>query len=92
MDNLTLDKSTLDCLQIVVPDFLYELAPTFQRPLMDAVVEAGDTVMFTCKVCGRPRPTVTWRGPDQSILSNGPTMVVGYTDDGTTTLQVYTVH
>uniref|UniRef100_A0A8C7E759 non-specific serine/threonine protein kinase n=1 Tax=Naja naja TaxID=35670 RepID=A0A8C7E759_NAJNA len=46
------------------------VAPEFLVPLVDITCLLGDTVMLQCKVCGRPKPTITWKGPDQNILDN----------------------
>jgi len=53
----------------VSPCFL-PVAPEFLVPLVDITCLLGDTVMLQCKVCGRPKPTITWKGPDQNILDN----------------------
>ncbi|KAF3833685.1 hypothetical protein F7725_024889 [Dissostichus mawsoni] len=42
----------------------------FLVPLSDVTCDDAESVTLRCKVCGRPRPTVTWKGPDQSTLSN----------------------
>ena len=44
------------------------VAPEFLVPLVDVTCLLGDTVILQCRVCGRPKPTITWKGPDQSIL------------------------
>lgn len=44
--------------------------PEFLIPVSDVMCESGDSVTLRCKVCGRPRATVTWRGPDNNALSN----------------------
>lgn len=46
------------------------VAPEFLVPLVDITCLLGDTVMLQCKVCGRPKPTITWKGPDQNMLDN----------------------
>lgn len=48
----------------------FPVAPEFLVPLVDITCLLGDTVMLQCKVCGRPKPTITWKGPDQNILDN----------------------
>ena len=47
---------------------LATVAPDFLVPLVDVTCLLGDTVTLQCKVCGRPKPTITWKGPDQNIL------------------------
>ncbi len=44
--------------------------PEFLIPVSDVACESGDSVTLRCKVCGRPRATITWRGPDNNTLSN----------------------
>ena len=44
--------------------------PEFLIPVSDIACESGDSVTLRCKVCGRPRATVTWQGPDNNTLSN----------------------
>lgn len=46
------------------------VAPEFLVPLVDITCLLGDTVMLQCKICGRPKPTITWKGPDQNMLDN----------------------
>ena len=50
---------------------MFELPASFPVLLSDVTVIQGDHALFTCKVCGRPRPTVTWRAPDGTILTSG---------------------
>ncbi|KAL4608981.1 kalirin-like isoform X1 [Arapaima gigas] len=59
------------------------LAPEFLVPLSDVTCALGETVHLRCKVCGRPKPVVTLRGPDQNlILSNSRfTIEIGETSD-----------
>ncbi|KAM4026041.1 kalirin isoform 3-T3 [Anomaloglossus baeobatrachus] len=55
-------------MEIMNPNFIQEVAPEFLLNLADVICVVGDTVTLRCKVCGRPKPHVTWRGPDQSVL------------------------
>ncbi|XP_071978224.1 kalirin isoform X14 [Engystomops pustulosus] len=55
-------------MQIMNPNFIQEVAPEFLLNLADIICVVGDTVTLHCKVCGRPKPNITWRGPDQNIL------------------------
>ncbi|KAG8548579.1 hypothetical protein GDO81_024899 [Engystomops pustulosus] len=55
-------------MQIMNPNFIQEVAPEFLLNLADVICVVGDTVTLHCKVCGRPKPNITWRGPDQNIL------------------------
>uniref|UniRef100_A0A8C2JXN5 Rho guanine nucleotide exchange factor 25 n=1 Tax=Cyprinus carpio TaxID=7962 RepID=A0A8C2JXN5_CYPCA len=45
------------------------MAPEFLTPLADVTCALGETVVLCCKVCARPKPTVTLKGPDQITLS-----------------------
>lgn len=74
---------------MLAPDFVYEVAPTFQERLSDVTVGCGDSASLTCRVCGRPRPLVTWQGPDQSvILSSTPGYSLSVSEDGIAALHV----
>uniref|UniRef100_A0A8D0CMK3 non-specific serine/threonine protein kinase n=1 Tax=Scleropages formosus TaxID=113540 RepID=A0A8D0CMK3_SCLFO len=46
------------------------MAPEFLIPLSDVTCAFGETVVLCCKVCGRPRPTITLKGPDQNLVVN----------------------
>ncbi|XP_029140287.1 kalirin [Protobothrops mucrosquamatus] len=63
-----LDPNT--SMEIINPNFIQEVAPEFLVPLVDITCLLGDTVMLQCKICGRPKPTITWKGPDQNMLDN----------------------
>uniref|UniRef100_A0A8C2PWH6 non-specific serine/threonine protein kinase n=1 Tax=Cyprinus carpio TaxID=7962 RepID=A0A8C2PWH6_CYPCA len=45
------------------------VAPEFLTPLADVTCALGETVVLCCKVCARPKPTITLKGPDQSLES-----------------------
>ncbi|NWX55533.1 KALRN protein, partial [Promerops cafer] len=71
--------------------FFFTVAPEFLVPLVDITCLLGDTVMLQCKVCGRPKPTITWKGPDQNILDNDnstATYTVSSCDSGELTLKI----
>ena len=70
------------------PDIMFESVPTFQDTLSDMYVREGDSLLLTCHVCGRPRPTITWRGPDRMVLRNSDTVNMAYTEDGIASLEV----
>ncbi|XP_073502231.1 kalirin-like [Phyllobates terribilis] len=55
-------------MEIMNPNFIQEVAPEFLLNLADIICVVGDTVTLRCKVCGRPKPNISWRGPDQSVL------------------------
>ncbi|XP_064926563.1 kalirin isoform X7 [Columba livia] len=84
-----LDPNT--SMEIINPNFIQEVAPEFLVPLVDITCLLGDTVMLQCKVCGRPKPTITWKGPDQNILDNDnstATYTVSSCDSGELTLKI----
>jgi len=56
--------------------------------LKDASVSAGDVAVFTCRVCGKPRPNVLWTGPDRTQISFSMQTLCDYFDDGLARLQV----
>ncbi|MEQ2166133.1 hypothetical protein GOODEAATRI_024562 [Goodea atripinnis] len=41
-----------------------------EGPINDVTCDNGESVTLRCKVCGRPRATITWRGPNESNLTN----------------------
>uniref|UniRef100_A0A8C0FTC3 non-specific serine/threonine protein kinase n=1 Tax=Bubo bubo TaxID=30461 RepID=A0A8C0FTC3_BUBBB len=46
------------------------IPPEFIIPLSEVTCETGETIVLRCKVCGRPKASVTWKGPDHNTLSN----------------------
>ncbi|POI35391.1 hypothetical protein CIB84_000857 [Bambusicola thoracicus] len=87
-----LDPNT--SMEIINPNFIQEVAPEFLVPLVDITCLLGDTVMLQCKVCGRPKPTITWKGPDQNILDNDnstATYTVSSCDSGELMLKICNV-
>ncbi|XP_036208935.1 kalirin isoform X21 [Myotis myotis] len=84
-----LDPNT--SMEILNPNFIQEVAPEFLVPLVDVTCLLGDTVTLQCKVCGRPKPTITWKGPDQNILdtdSSSATYSVSSCESGEITLKI----
>uniref|UniRef100_A0A2K6N6A0 Kalirin RhoGEF kinase n=1 Tax=Rhinopithecus bieti TaxID=61621 RepID=A0A2K6N6A0_RHIBE len=84
-----LDPNT--SMEILNPNFIQEVAPEFLVPLVDVTCLLGDTVVLQCKVCGRPKPTITWKGPDQNILdtdNSSATYTVSSCDSGEITLKI----
>uniref|UniRef100_UPI003AAE5F69 kalirin n=1 Tax=Centroberyx gerrardi TaxID=166262 RepID=UPI003AAE5F69 len=57
-------------MELLNPNFIQEVSPEFLVPLSDVVCAFGETVVLCCKVCGRPKPSVTLKGPDQSPVVN----------------------
>lgn len=58
--------------------FAPPVPPEFLVPLSDVTCDNGDGVTLRCKVCGRPRAAVTWRGPDQSNLTSNGHFSIAY--------------
>ncbi|KAM9852577.1 LOW QUALITY PROTEIN: triple functional domain protein-like [Aulostomus maculatus] len=56
--------------KLLNPNLICNAPPVFLIPLSNAACESGDSVTLRCKVCGRPQPTITWRGPDNNTLYN----------------------
>ncbi|NXD43395.1 KALRN protein, partial [Copsychus sechellarum] len=87
-----LDPNTsMEIKRVCVPMVFLTVAPEFLVPLVDITCLLGDTVMLQCKVCGRPKPTITWKGPDQNILDNDnstATYTVSSCDSGELTLKI----
>lgn len=54
----------------VFSDVSCAVAPEFLNPLSDVVCAFGETVVLCCKVCGRPKPSVTLKGPDQNPVTS----------------------
>lgn len=51
-------------------NLLFPVPPEFIIPLSEVTCETGETIVLRCKVCGRPKASVTWKGPDHNTLSN----------------------
>uniref|UniRef100_A0A8C9SCC1 non-specific serine/threonine protein kinase n=1 Tax=Scleropages formosus TaxID=113540 RepID=A0A8C9SCC1_SCLFO len=62
-------------MELLNPNFIQEVAPEFLIPLSDVTCAFGETVVLCCKVCGRPRPTITLKGPDQNLLFSTVTVL-----------------
>uniref|UniRef100_A0A4W5JTK1 non-specific serine/threonine protein kinase n=1 Tax=Hucho hucho TaxID=62062 RepID=A0A4W5JTK1_9TELE len=56
--------------KLLNPNYIYDVSPEFLVPLSEVTCDNGESVTLRCKVCGRPKATVTWRGPDQTTLNN----------------------
>uniref|UniRef100_A0A8C8H393 non-specific serine/threonine protein kinase n=1 Tax=Oncorhynchus tshawytscha TaxID=74940 RepID=A0A8C8H393_ONCTS len=54
------------------------IQPEFLVPLSEVTCDNGESVTLRCKVCGRPKATVTWRGPDQTTLNNNGHHCIAY--------------
>uniref|UniRef100_A0A8C2IST8 non-specific serine/threonine protein kinase n=1 Tax=Cyprinus carpio TaxID=7962 RepID=A0A8C2IST8_CYPCA len=56
--------------KLLNPNYIYDVPPEILIPLSDVTCDKGECVTLRCKVCGRPKATVTWKGPDQKTLAN----------------------
>uniref|UniRef100_A0A673HK75 non-specific serine/threonine protein kinase n=1 Tax=Sinocyclocheilus rhinocerous TaxID=307959 RepID=A0A673HK75_9TELE len=56
--------------KLLNPNYIYDVPPEILVPLSDVTCDKGECVTLRCKVCGRPKATVTWMGPDQKTLTN----------------------
>uniref|UniRef100_A0A671R0L5 non-specific serine/threonine protein kinase n=1 Tax=Sinocyclocheilus anshuiensis TaxID=1608454 RepID=A0A671R0L5_9TELE len=64
--------------KLLNPNYIYDVPPEILVPLSDVTCDKGECVTLRCKVCGRPKATVTWKGPDQKTLtSNGHFSITG---------------
>ncbi|GCC25469.1 hypothetical protein chiPu_0003879, partial [Chiloscyllium punctatum] len=72
-------------------DMFLLVPPEFINPLTDVTCETGETVTLKCKVCGRPKATITWKSPDQSILTNDGHSSITYSDSGEARLKILNV-
>ena len=68
---------------------MFEMRPSIVTPLTNVMVQAGGTATFTCRVCGRPRPNVTWTFNNNISVVTDYRTDIAYIEDGTVTLQVY---
>ncbi|XP_046874576.1 triple functional domain protein-like [Hypomesus transpacificus] len=74
--------------KLLNPNYIYDVAPEFLLPLSDVTCDNGESVTLRCKVCGRPKATVTWKGPDQSTLTNNGHFSTAYSETGEATLRI----
>uniref|UniRef100_A0A8C9XHR0 non-specific serine/threonine protein kinase n=1 Tax=Sander lucioperca TaxID=283035 RepID=A0A8C9XHR0_SANLU len=74
--------------KLLNPNFIHDALPEFLIPVRDVACEGGDSVTIKCKVCGRPRATVTWRGPDNNTLSNNGQYSITYSETGEAALRI----
>ncbi|XP_008302104.1 kalirin-like [Stegastes partitus] len=74
--------------QLLNPNFIQEVAPEFLVPLSDVVCAFGETVVLCCKVCGRPKPSVTLKGPDQNPVTSNSRFTIDIRDTGDILLKV----
>ncbi|XP_051245578.1 triple functional domain protein isoform X5 [Dicentrarchus labrax] len=74
--------------KLLNPNYIYDVPPEFLVPLSDVTCDNGESVTLRCKVCGRPRAAVTWKGPNQSNLTNNGHFSIAYSDTGEATLRI----
>nr|XP_043908530.1 triple functional domain protein-like isoform X2 [Solea senegalensis] len=74
--------------KLLNPNYIYDVPPEFLVPLSDVTCDSGESVTLRCKVCGRPRAAVTWKGPNQSNLTNNGHFSIAYSDTGEATLRI----
>lgn len=74
--------------KLLNPNYIYDIPPELLVPLSDVTCDNGESVTLRCKVCGRPRTSVTWKGPDQSTLTNNGHFSIAYSDTGEATLRI----
>lgn len=74
--------------KLLNPNYIYDVAPEFLVPLSDVTCDSGESATLRCKVCGRPKPSVTWKGPDQSTLGNNGHFSISYSETGESTLRI----
>ncbi|XP_048850160.1 triple functional domain protein isoform X5 [Brienomyrus brachyistius] len=74
--------------KLLNPNYIYDVPPEVLLPLSDVTCDIGECVTLRCKICGRPRATVTWKGPDQNTLTNNGHFSMAYSDTGEATLRI----
>ncbi|XP_026139914.1 triple functional domain protein isoform X3 [Carassius auratus] len=74
--------------KLLNPNYIYDVPPEFVVPLIEVVCDRGDSVTLRCKICGQPKASVCWRGPDQSTLSNGGRYTLTHSETGEVTLRI----
>ncbi|XP_043921535.1 triple functional domain protein [Protopterus annectens] len=77
--------------KLLNPSYIYDVPPELIIPLGEVTCNAGETATLRCKFCGRPKPLITWKGPDQNILNSDGHYSIMYSDAGEVTLRILTV-
>ncbi|XP_078796302.1 kalirin isoform X1 [Oryzias latipes] len=75
-------------MELLNPNFIQEVAPEFMVPLSDVACALGETVVLCCKVCGRPKPSVTLKGPDQTLVTSNSRFTIDIRDTGDILLKI----
>ncbi|XP_076864949.1 triple functional domain protein isoform X2 [Brachyhypopomus gauderio] len=81
-------KSNKVSVKLLNPNYIYDVPPEILVPLGDVTCGKGECVTLRCKVCGRPRASITWKGPDHSTLTNNGHFSIGYSETGEATLRI----
>ncbi|KAL6457019.1 hypothetical protein MHYP_G00339820 [Metynnis hypsauchen] len=74
--------------KLLNPNYIYDVPPEMLVPLSDVTCDKGECVTLRCKVCGRPKATITWKGPDQNTLTNNGHFSIAYSETGEATLRI----
>lgn len=77
--------------KLLNPNFIHDAPPEFLTPVSDVACESGDSVALRCRVCGRPRATITWTGPDGCTLGNDGRHSISYSESDEATLRILRV-
>ncbi|KAK1165745.1 kalirin isoform X1, partial [Acipenser oxyrinchus oxyrinchus] len=75
-------------MELLNPNFIQEVAPEFLVPLEDVTCSFGQTVVLCCKICGRPKPNITLKGPDQNLVVNNIRFTIDIRDTGEILLKI----
>ncbi|KAG8442620.1 hypothetical protein GDO86_011416 [Hymenochirus boettgeri] len=74
--------------KLLNPNYIYDAPPEFIVPLNEVTCETGEGVTLRCKVCGRQKASITWKGPDHNVLSSDGHYSISYSDLGEATLKI----
>ncbi|XP_011807164.1 PREDICTED: triple functional domain protein [Colobus angolensis palliatus] len=74
--------------KLLNPNYIYDVPPEFVIPLSEVTCETGETVVLRCRVCGRPKASITWKGPEHNTLNNDGHYSISYSDLGEATLKI----
>ncbi|KAM4608414.1 LOW QUALITY PROTEIN: kalirin-like [Polymixia lowei] len=75
-------------MELLNPNFIQEVSPEFLVSLSDVVCAFGETVVLCCKVSGRPRPSITLKGPDQNPVVTTTRFTINIRDTGDILLKI----
>eukprot|EP00069_Balaena_mysticetus_P008083 bmy_05713T0 len=74
--------------KLLNPNYIYDVPPEFVIPLSEVTCETGETVVLRCRVCGRPKASVTWKGPEHNTLNSDGHYSISYSDLGEAALKI----